>query len=420
MMNIKNAFLLSAILFPPAYAVAADTSTAVFDSRFRTLTTRLEGAFMLPPVARLGTSDRIDISFDEIGDDYSRLRYRLLHCNADWQPSKLLESEYLRGFNEAEVDDYAFSSNTYVHYVNYHILIPNDNMQPIASGNYLLQVYDFDNPDDVLLQTRFSVSETAVPVAVTADGRTDKGFNSEYQQVRFALETSAFPIANPFQDLAVTVEQNNNPESMRTVSHPLRVDGTEIVFDHDMNLVYDASNEFRRFETVRVDYPGMHTDSIVWGGSNYHAYLTPDSPRDFSDYSYDSTQHGRFLVDEYNATDPDLGADYVTVHFTLDMPEVAGGDVYVDGDLSLHARGSANRMTYNHQERRYELQMPLKQGSYNYRYVVKSRKPDVMATDAPIEGNKYETRNEYLVKVFHRPAGARADRLVGYGLNVAQ
>ena len=100
------------------------------------------------------SSDRIIISFDEIGDDYSRLRYRLIHCNADWQPSRLLESEYLKGFNEAEIEDFAFSSNTYVHYVNYRIAIPSDDMQPIVSGNYLLQVFEADDPDDIILQRK--------------------------------------------------------------------------------------------------------------------------------------------------------------------------------------------------------------------------------------------------------------------------
>ncbi len=393
---------------------AADTSAAIFNPDFRTLRTELEGAFMLPPVARLGTSDRIVVSFDEIGEDFSRLRYRLVHCNADWRPSRLLESEYLRGFNEAEIEDYAFSSNTYVHYVNYRIAIPSDDMQPLVSGNYLLQVYPADDPDDIILQTRFSLAETAVAVGGSASGRTDRGFNTEYQQVEFAIDASGFNIGNPYQDLAISVTQNNSPDTERMVSHPIRTAGSEVMFQHNPDLIFDASNEFRRFETVRVDYPGMRIDSVTWGGSNWHAWVAEDASRADSDYIYDSTQHGRFMIDEFNASDPDLGADYVTVHFTLDFPEIMDGDVYIDGDMTLHSRDRRYRMTYDRDLGRYTLQLPLKQGSYNYQYVVAPRRPDAKASASLVEGDKYETINEYLIKVFHRPPGSRGDRLIGF------
>ncbi len=395
-------------------AAAADTSPAIFNPRFQTLQVQLEGAFMLPPVARLGTSDRIIISFDEIADDYSELRYRLTHCNADWQPSRLMESEYLEGFNEAPVDDYAFSSNTYIHYVNYRIAIPSDDMQPLVSGNYLLQVYPQDDPSETILQARLSLAETMMPVAAGVTSRTDMGFNTEFQQLELAVDRSAFPVGNPYQDLVVTVEQNNSPDTRRTAAPPLRVEGNRIVYAHDPNLVFKASNEFRRFETVRIDYAGMHTESMEWGGSNYHAYLMTDGSRKDADYVYDSTQRGRFMIDEYNSTDPALGADYVTVHFTLDAPEVIGGDVYVDGDFTLHSRDDRYKMTYDVNDRLYRLQLPLKQGSYNYQYVVKARDGRTPATTSPIEGDKYETVNEYLVKVYHRPPGSRGDRLVGF------
>lgn len=413
MVNPRNIITCLILSLAALAASALDTSTAILNPDFRTLRTELEGAFLLPPVARLGTSDRIIISFDEIGDDYSRLRYRLIHCNADWQPSRLLESEYLKGFNEAEIEDFAFSSNTYVHYVNYRIAIPSDDMQPIVSGNYLMQVFEADDPDDIILQTRFSLSEGAVAVGGTASGRTDKGFNTSFQQVDFAIDASGFNIGNPYQDLAITVTQNNSPDTERTVCHPIRVAGKEIVFEHNPDLVFDASNEFRRFETVRVDYPGMRVDSVTWGGTNWHAWLAEDFPRGDSDYVYDSTQRGRFMIDEFNATDPDLGADYVTVHFTLDAPEIIDGDIYLDGDLTLHSRDSRYKMQYDRSRGLYTLQLPLKQGSYNYQYVAVPKGKKGKGTSSPVEGDKFETINEYLVKVFHRPPGSRGDRLIG-------
>lgn len=116
------------------------------------------------------------------------------------------------------------------------------------------------------------------------------------------------------------------------------------------------------------------------------------------------------MVREYNATDADLGADYVTVHFTLEMPEIIDAEVYVEGEMTLGRYSAQNRMRYDRDRHAYTLEMPLKQGSYNYRYVVKS----AAGTDPYfIDGNKYETRNEYTVKAYVRQPGERADRLVG-------
>ena len=72
-------------------ALGATSADRILDSRFRTLKTSVAGEFMAAPVIRLGTNDRIVVNFDEIGEDNSFLQYRLIHCNADWEPSRLVE-----------------------------------------------------------------------------------------------------------------------------------------------------------------------------------------------------------------------------------------------------------------------------------------------------------------------------------------
>ncbi len=150
---------------------AADTATVIFEPMMRTLTVTANGNLMADPVLRLGSNDRIVFSFDEIGDDWRYLRCRLLHCNADWQPSSLVESEYVDGFNYASIEDYAFSRDTYIHYVNYRFELGGGELRPIVSGNYLWQVYDESDPDTVLLQARFRVSEENCRVTGKADGQ---------------------------------------------------------------------------------------------------------------------------------------------------------------------------------------------------------------------------------------------------------
>lgn len=420
MVKFKTIIFLFFIILLYAFGIFAQdtpestTLDRIFNPRFRTLKTQAADLFLAPPVIRLGTADRIVVTFDELGEDNSYLEYRLIHCNADWRPSRLVESEYLDGFNSVRIEDYAFSTATYVHYTNYRIEIPSDELAITRSGNYLLQVYDPEDPDETLLQTRFQISENLVTANAVATSRTDRGHYGEWQQLAMQLNCEALPGVNPYQDLIVEVMQNQQERTRRVIKAPIRVIGQTAVYEHQPELLYKAGNEYRRFESVSNMFPGMNVDSLKYMGTNYHVWLKPEEERANREYQYDQTQNGRFIVREYNSTDSDIGADYITVHFSLDYPELPGADIYIDGEFSHNSFTSANRMTYNPDLRQYTAEIPLKQGQYNYQYVVKGREEKDQPSPEPIEGNKYETDNEYTVSVYFRPPGARADRLVGH------
>ena len=89
-------------------------------------------------------------------------------------------------------------------------------------------------------------------------------------------------------------------------------------------------------------------------------------------------------------------------------------DIYVDGEMTHGRFDSSNRMVFDPSRKAYTLSMPLKQGAYNYRYlaVPSGSKVDLDKAGALIEGNKYETGNEYTVRVYYHPVGSRGDRLI--------
>lgn len=415
--------LAFSLLSPSAEAAGAENSlsTAIFNPLFRTLTATVDDNLLNLPVISLDGNQQLTFSFDEIADDRSYLRARLIHCNADWNPSSLVESEYVDGFNEALIEDFGYSSNTFIRYVNYHFTIGENGLRPLVSGNYIWQVYPEDDPENIILQARFRVTENAAFVAGEYSGRTDAGFNDEWQQLRLIVTPGQIQGLNPYADLMISITQNDRPDTERTLLHPARVDGSKIIYEHQPELIFPAGNEYRRFETVRNNYPGMGVDSTRWEAPMYQAYLAPAYSRADREYTYDSTQRGRFKIDEYNSTDPDLGADYIMTRFTLDFPEVMDGDIYIEGDLALRDYSDFNRMKYDRESGLYRASIPLKQGSYNYQYVIKSRDDkQTGAYAAPIEGNYFQTVNEYNVYVYMRLPGSRADRLIGYATIIDQ
>ena len=390
-----------------AHVLAApDTATGIFDPEFKSLRVTNSGGQLLPPVLQLGGGNSLTVEFDELAESRRYLRYRLIHCSANWQPSALVESEYLNGFNQADVDDYAYSESTFAHYVNYRITVPSADMMPRLSGNYLLQVYDSDEPDKILLQTRFMVSEQSAGLDVTVTSRTDLDYNARHQQLAVTANVDGAGVSDVFNDLRLVIVQNGSPAMTRSLQRPLRASGESAVWEHQEPLIFPAGNEYRRVEMATVHYPQRGVDHYEYAEPYYHAILQTDQKRSASRYEYDQDQNGKFFVNEISVADPSIQADYLVAHFELESQEMAE-PIFLEGDLTQRRIDLDSRMAYDMRRGVYYKTLLLKQGLYNYRYVTADGSP------AAMEGNYYETVNEYLILLYNRAPGARYDRLIG-------
>ena len=394
-----------------------DTRVHIFDSNVRSLKVCLANNMYVPPIFLMGGNDRLVVNFDYLDYDEHYLRYSVTHCNADWQPSQLLESEYVSGFNYADIDDFEQCGATYVHYYNYQFMLPNDDMEFLVSGNYLLTVYEQDDPSKILFQTRFSVCEGKVGVFPQVTSRTDVEYNNRFQQVSFEVRYKPNQIKDPYSEFTCVVTQNSRQDNEVIVKRPMMVGVDHVTYDHNRDLIFPAGNEFRRFETVRAHNINMGVQSIRYYEPMYHATLMVDEPRANVQYLYDKTQFGRFTIRNAEAyKENTLEADYMITHFTLDTNgKLNGGNVWLYGEFNQGYPASQSLMKYDAASGCYTADVLLKQGAYNYLYLWVPDGTSVGQTSR-IEGDNYETVNEYLVKVFDRPMGERYDRLVGYGV----
>ncbi len=394
-----------------------DTRPHIFDSNVRSLKVCLMNNMYTPPIYMMGSDDLLLVNFDYLGYDVHYLRYSVTHCNADWQPSQLVESEYVSGFNYADIDDYEQSEATYVHYYNYQFALPNADMELLVSGNYLLTVYEQDDPSKVLFQTRFSVCESKVGVYPQVTSRTDVEYNNRYQQVSFDVRYKPNQIKDPYSELMCVVSQNSREDNAVTVTRPMMVATDHVTYDHNRDLIFPAGNEFRRFETVNAHNLNMGVQAIRYYEPMYHATLMIDEPRNETQYLYDRTQFGRFTIRNAEAyNENSLEADYMITHFALDAGgKLNGGNVVLYGEFMQGCPASQVVMKYDPSSGYYTSDVLLKQGAYNYMYLWIPDGTTVGLT-SKIEGDHYETVNEYLVKVYDRPMGERYDRLIGFGV----
>jgi hypothetical protein len=105
-----------------------------------------------------------------------------------------------------------------------------------------------------------------------------------------------------------------------------------------------------------------------------------------------------------------LEADYIDVLFTLKVDGPYASDVYLFGALSDWTLQDRFLMHYDPAYQAYFAEVQLKQGFYDYIYVLANS--DGSADEETLEGNWYEATNDYTILVYHTPFGGRYDELV--------
>lgn len=400
---------------------ATDTRTRIFNPSFHSLQIKNAVNDQLPPVIVSGSNDALVLSFDEFAETYRNLRYSLHHLDADWNIDGLVSDEYLDTFNDTPIENFDYSNTTTAHYVHYALTIPDGRVVPLVSGNYLIKVYEDGNPDETLLQARFYVSEETVDVSGSVTGITDIDYRDAHQQLSIMIDgKDNLTLDDLSNRLIVKVMQNGRQDNVVSVNHPQFITGSTARYEHQRQLIFPAGNEYRRFETISTTFPGRGVENIVYAYPYYHMKLVRDQKRNITGYAYDRTQRGRYRIRQQNSNDSDYDADYVVVHFELEAPPYPNAEIYIDGDFTNRLFDAESRMNYDASDGVYRHTMMLKQGSYNYQYLVKP----VGASEGltlPVEGDYYQTDNEYTILVYYRRPGARYDRLIAvrtlYGMN---
>jgi hypothetical protein len=401
--------------------------TTLLSPYVRTVRLIANNDYTQPAIVRQATEEVVELSFDHLSHAYHRLRYRIAHCNVDGTLSDLATSDFLDGFEDNPIEEYTPSVNTTLPYTHYRLQIPNEQLRLRLSGNYRLTVYDEDAADEPLFLTYFRVLEQQVSVAAQVSSDTDIDRNRSHQQVSFTIGHPNYLIRHPESELRVLVYQNRRTDNVVTELKPTYIGNNQLRYEHIPALIFPAGNEYRRFETVSLRHLSRGVEQMQYIEPYYHATLRTDLPRT-QNYIYDQDQDGRFLIRAVDAVESsDTEADYLLTHFTLRLPApLAVGAVHLQGDFT-HGFTDENRLSYDAQKDLYECTLLLKQGAYNYQYLlvvpeqsavgstspVAGSTPPLAGNTLPVEGNFFQTENEYLILVYHRPFGERYDRLIG-------
>ncbi len=361
------------------------------------------------PVVELG--ETIKLEFDDITASESDYYYKIIHCNYDWQPSQLLKSQYLNGVDNQRITNYENSYSTLQSYSNYKLTIPNENVGLKVSGNFILEIYN--DSYELQFSRRFVVYKDNVTVGASIKRSRDFNFLNEKQVVQFNINAGSFQLVNPKKEVKVAILQNHQWETALYDVAPQYTIGTELVYKYDQETSFYGGNEFLNFDTSDLRAPTSQISRIEVN-ELYNHYLFTDSYRADRPYTYYPDINGDFVVRTLQGEDNSREAEYTKVHFSLPYDErLALDEVYVFGKHNNYALSDENKMTYNKDNGMMEAEIKLKQGFYNYKYVIK--REDGMIEINTICGNFHFTENNYLILVYYRNFGDLYDSIIGVG-----
>lgn len=364
---------------------------------------------ILPAVTKLGNW-ALMLEFDDLTSQRESYYARVVHCNHDWTKSSLSDLDFMPQFNEFPLLNFEFSLDTQIPYIHYKLNVPAVKIP----GNYVLVVYRGSDRSDIILSKRFMVYDTQVSFARDANLLGAGAVANINQQINFNVNFKSADLINPMETVNVTIRQNQRWDNLATGVKPffVREHVRELEYrSFEPNKMFKGSNEFRWFDLRSLNYPGRNVLTVDRTQQPFHVYIQPDVSRRGQAYAVFDDLNGNFVSDNLDVRNP-ISSNYSYVHFTLQSPQPIDGSVYLSGAFTNWDLSPQYQMTYDAIKKQYIGTAFLRQGYYDYQYVVKS--PTLPADY--FEGSHFETENQYEIFVYYRTLQPQADMLIGYML----
>src|ERR1035437_5134021 len=139
------------------------------------------------PILQLNSQDQLSLQFDVLGTSASKnYQFTVVHCDADWRKSLMLQSDYIDGMFTDYITNKNFSSGTYVRYTHYVINFPSANTRVKLSGNYVIKVF-LDDPEKPVLTRRFYVYDQQMRITGSAKRATYSKYSDTKQEINFTI-----------------------------------------------------------------------------------------------------------------------------------------------------------------------------------------------------------------------------------------
>lgn len=363
------------------------------------------------PLFKLG--DPFQLEFDDLFGNEANYYYVLQHCDYDWKPSQLVKSEYIQGFDDQRIQDYTNSFNALQIYSHYRLQFPNKYTTLLVSGNYVLKILNEDK--DVVFSRKFIVYEELVSVPMQVKRTRNVSEINFKQNLDFAIKSPNILFQSPLKNVKVLLMKNGQISTGITNVPPMYTIGNDLIYKYDAETQFWGGNEYLYFENKDIRAANNFIGKVDSNGGIYNSHLYTNNARAGNQYTFFPDINGNFIVTNLNVENNAIEADYAWVFFTLSAPAYFGkSDIYINGMFNNYALTPEFKMDYNKAKGVYEKAIMIKQGFTNYQYVIADKNGKIDDANA-IDGNFYQTENNYFALVYYRENNQRYDRVIGKG-----
>lgn len=359
-------------------------------------------------------ADPFQLQFDDLFGNDSSYFYEIIHCDYNWNPSDLQKRDYLQGFDNQRIQESSSSFNCLQIYTHYRLNLPNSNTQLKISGNYILKILNEDK--EVVFSRKFMVYEDLVSVPIQVKrARNVTNLDSKHN-LEFTIKSNVINFQNPLKNIKTVLLQNGKLQTAIHNIAPQFTIGNDLVYKYDAPTQFWAGNEFLYFDNKEIRVASNNISRIDSQKEIYSSYLFTNEARANSNYYNWQDVNGNFVVRRLFAENSENEADYSWVYFSLSAPlfRSSDGAIYVTGMFNNYALTQENKMEYNTEKGVYEKAILIKQGFINYEYTAEQVDGNIDSENA-IDGNFFQTENEYTVLVYYKENTDRYTRIIGKG-----
>lgn len=361
------------------------------------------------PIFELGAG--FQFQFDDLFGNEADYYYEILHCDYNWVPTNIPKNEYLKGFDGQRIQQYENSLNTLQIYSHYQLPIPNQFTQLRISGNYVLKILDENK--DVVMSRKFILYEDLVTVPIQIRRARTANYLEYKHNLEFSVKSLVINFQNPLKNVKVVILQNGQFNTAIKNIAPQYSIGNDLIYKYDTETQFWAGNEFLYFDNNDIRAAGNNISRIDSSKGIYNSNLYTHNARANYPYSFTLDANGNFVVRNVRGEKNEIEADYAWVYFSLSAPSfMANKSIYVTGMFNNYSVSPEYKMDFNKEKNLFEKAVLIKQGFTNYQYQIADIKGNIDAENA-IDGNFWQTENDYSILVYYRESNDRYDRVIG-------
>jgi len=412
---MRSGFAVILFLMLLQTGFAQRSPEAIFRKNIRTVKFNLAGDPVSYPIIALNGPEKLELDFDDMDGDVKYYYYTLELRNADWSTAQMGYFDYIKGFTQQRISTYRLSSAQISRYTHYQAVLPDRNLMPFRSGNYVLKVFLNGDTSQLAFTRRLLVVDRRLGVAAQVQQPFAQSVFRTHHRLLVQVSTKGFDVRYPQQQIKVNILQNYRWDNSITTIAPTYIRTDMLEFVNEQEMLFPAMREWRYQNLRSFRLLGDRIESQKNTDTSFNLFVKEETSRVGLPYYYLNDVNGMFVSETTERINPYWEADYATVHFTYAPPggiPYKTGDLYIFGEITGYGMNEGAKLTFNSETGKYETDLFLKQGYYDYVYALKNGSEKAFNTDQT-EGNIWEAEDTYLVLVYFRELGGRYDQLFG-------